>query len=272
MLRIGEFSVLSQISIYMLRHYNEIGLLIPEQIDKSTGYRYYTETQLPIANKIRALKSMGLSLPLIKEILTKYAKDDELKEYLGTQAAQQKEKIEMMQRQLTLIESTIRCLDQPSPIPSYSVALKNFPKYNAISYRQIITSPEQERTLWIRLAEETKNMNLHYTNPQWNMAIFHEGQFIEENLDVEIQISVAGTYHDTGLAKFKTVDAFTAATLTFKGHYMNLPAANEAIARWIIDNHYKITGPRFNIYHISPKTEKSFEDMITEVCFPVQSE
>ena len=72
MLRIGEFSALSQISIYMLRHYDEIGLLIPEYTDKFTGYRYYTEGQLPTANKIRALKSMGISLPLVKEILTKY--------------------------------------------------------------------------------------------------------------------------------------------------------------------------------------------------------
>ena len=67
---------------------------------------------------------MGLSLPLIKEILTKYANDYELKAYLETQAVQQKEKIELMQRQLTLIESTIKGLDRSSPIPSYSVALK----------------------------------------------------------------------------------------------------------------------------------------------------
>lgn len=135
MLRIGEFSALSQISIYMLRHYDEIGLLIPEDIDKFTGYRYYSEKQLPIANKIRALKSMGLSLPLIKEILTKYAGDYELKTYLETQAVYQKEKIELMQRQLTLIESTIMCLEHPSSIPSYSVALKEFPQHNVISYR-----------------------------------------------------------------------------------------------------------------------------------------
>lgn len=32
MLKIGEFSVLSQISIHMLRHYNDIGLLIPEHV------------------------------------------------------------------------------------------------------------------------------------------------------------------------------------------------------------------------------------------------
>ncbi len=30
MLKIGDFSKLSRISIRMLRHYNEIGLLIPE--------------------------------------------------------------------------------------------------------------------------------------------------------------------------------------------------------------------------------------------------
>ena len=35
--KIGQFSVLFQISIYMLRHYNEIGLLIPEQVDELTG-------------------------------------------------------------------------------------------------------------------------------------------------------------------------------------------------------------------------------------------
>ncbi len=271
MLRIGEFSALSQISIYMLRHYDEIGLLTPEHIDKYTGYRYYSETQLPTANKIRALKSMGLSLPLIKEILTKYAKDYELKAYLETQAVQQREKIEQMQKQLTLIESTVRSLNRPSPIPSYSVALKEFPKHNVISYRQVITTPDQEGILWAKLAEETKNLKLHYTNPQWNIAIFHDGQYIEENLDVEVQKSVVGTYRRTGLATFKTVDAFIAATLTFKGPYMNLPAANETIARWIVDNHYKISGPRFNIYHISPETEDSFGEMITEVCFPIQS-
>lgn len=270
MLRIGEFSVLSQISIYMLRHYDEIGLLTPEHIDKFTGYRYYTETQLPVANKIRALKAMGLSLPLIKEILTKYAKDCELKTYLETQAVQQKEKIELMQRQLTLIESTIKCLEHPSPIPSYSVALKEFPTHNVVSYRQIITTPDQEGILWAGLAEETKKLHLHYATPQRNIAIFHDGKLIEENLDVEVQKTVVGTYNDTGLAKFKTVNAFTAATLTFKGHYMNLPAANEAIARWIADNQYKISGPRFNVYHISPETETSFEDMITEVCIPIQ--
>lgn len=48
MLKIGEFSKLSRVSVRMLRHYDEIGLLPPASIDSATGYRYYSEDQLPV--------------------------------------------------------------------------------------------------------------------------------------------------------------------------------------------------------------------------------
>mgnify|MGYP000207889329 FL=1 len=47
MLKIGEFSKLSRVSIRMLRRYNEVGLLLPAETDPITGYRYYSEDQLP---------------------------------------------------------------------------------------------------------------------------------------------------------------------------------------------------------------------------------
>ena len=43
MLKIGEFSKLSRVSDRMLRHYDEIGLLKPAEIDRFTDYRYYRE-------------------------------------------------------------------------------------------------------------------------------------------------------------------------------------------------------------------------------------
>lgn len=270
MLRIGEFSVLSQISVYMLRHYNEIGLLIPEHIDKFTGYRYYSESQLPIANKIQALKNMGLSLSLIKEILTKYTSNDELKKYLELHASEQRKKIADMQRQLNLIETTIENLGHTALIPLYSVALKKFPAHNVISVRGIIATPNREAVLWEKLAHERKAQNIQLSNPSWNIAKFHNKRFVEKNLDVEIQQTVVGQYKDTEIMKFKAVKEVTAATLTFRGKYELLPEANEEIIRWITDNHYKLAGSHFNIYHISPETEQSTENMITEVCFPIK--
>ena len=62
MLKIGDFSKLSRVSIRMLRHYDEIGLLAPGKVDAFTGYRYYGEEQLPTIYRINALKEMGFGL------------------------------------------------------------------------------------------------------------------------------------------------------------------------------------------------------------------
>ena len=72
MLKIGDFSKLSRVSIRMLRHYDEIGLLHPVKNDPETGCRYYNENQLPVAGRIRALKDMGFALAAIGQILDRY--------------------------------------------------------------------------------------------------------------------------------------------------------------------------------------------------------
>lgn len=57
MLKIGEFSKLSRVSVRMLRHYDEVGLLAPSEVDPMTGYRYYSERQLIAAGRIAALRA-----------------------------------------------------------------------------------------------------------------------------------------------------------------------------------------------------------------------
>ena len=58
MLKIGEFSKLSRVSVRMLRHYDEVGLLAPSEVDPMTGYRYYSERQLITAGRIAALRAL----------------------------------------------------------------------------------------------------------------------------------------------------------------------------------------------------------------------
>src|SRR5271170_4978225 len=69
MLRIGDFSSLSQITIKTLRYYDEQGLLRPAHVDAVTGYRYYAVSQLPRLHRILALRDLGFSLDQIGSIL-----------------------------------------------------------------------------------------------------------------------------------------------------------------------------------------------------------
>ena len=69
MLKIGDFSKLGQVSVRMLRHYDQLGLLNPDQIDKFTGYRYCAVEQLARFNRILFFKDLGFSLQQIKDLL-----------------------------------------------------------------------------------------------------------------------------------------------------------------------------------------------------------
>ena len=72
MLKTGDFSKLSGVSVRMLCRYAEIGLLKPAETDRFTDYRYYREDHLPTVCCITALKNMGFSLADIVRILDIY--------------------------------------------------------------------------------------------------------------------------------------------------------------------------------------------------------
>ena len=69
LMSIGEFSMLSRISVKALRFYDEQGLLRPGHTDSRSGYRYYSSAQLPEANMIRLLRSLEFGLEDIQVFL-----------------------------------------------------------------------------------------------------------------------------------------------------------------------------------------------------------
>ena len=51
------------------RYYADIGLLEPVQVDKFTGYRFYSLEQMPRLTRILALRDLGFSLDQIGDLL-----------------------------------------------------------------------------------------------------------------------------------------------------------------------------------------------------------
>lgn len=78
---IGSFSMLTGLSIATLRHYDEIGLLRPSEVDAQTSYRRYTSGQVVIGRRIRLLRSADLSIQQIARILD--GDEQDAREVLG---------------------------------------------------------------------------------------------------------------------------------------------------------------------------------------------
>jgi DNA-binding transcriptional MerR regulator len=60
LLTIGEFSRASYLTIKTLRHYHDVGLLEPAQVDEWTGYRSYRGDQIATAQTIRRLRELEM--------------------------------------------------------------------------------------------------------------------------------------------------------------------------------------------------------------------
>jgi DNA-binding transcriptional MerR regulator len=66
---IGDFSRMTFLSVKALRHYHEVGLLPPAEIDSETGYRRYEAAQVPTAQVIRRLRELGMSLDDVRGVI-----------------------------------------------------------------------------------------------------------------------------------------------------------------------------------------------------------
>jgi len=270
MLKIGDFSKLSRVSIRMLRYYDNIGLLKPIEIDPYTGYRYYSENQLPACGRITALKDMGFGLAAIGEIIDCYDDKELLARHLRMKQAELAELQEQIEYRMRLLDTALERLRKDDKAMKYDVNLKTFPKRYAATVRMTIPSYGEEGMLWSTLMSETVGMNLIADDPCYCCAVFHDKEFKETDVDVEVQKTVKGRYDDTEHVIFSELPEVTVASAICRGSYSQMSEVNAVVAQWVSDNGYTYEGSMFNIYHVSPHETTDPNEFITEVCYPVR--
>ena len=112
MLAIGEFSRLTHLSIRTLRRYHEGGLLEPELVDASSGYRYYSADQIPTAQVVQRLRELDVPLADVRRILG--ASDPDQRAAL---VAQHLVRLEAELARTRVAVSSLRRLLAPEPAP-----------------------------------------------------------------------------------------------------------------------------------------------------------
>ena len=67
-MKVKTVSELTGVSVRTLHHYNDIGLLVPDDLTEA-GYRIYSDKNLATLQQILFFRELGLSLKKIKELL-----------------------------------------------------------------------------------------------------------------------------------------------------------------------------------------------------------
>lgn len=204
-LKIGEFSQLMQVTVKTLRHYETKGLLMPEQVDEWTGYRYYGLNQMQRMNDIRTMQGLGFSLDEIKELL-----EDEL----HTPTVEQLEaKLEATELQLKLLsqryDRLVLLRDSRKNIKTMEkFKIQSLPEIIVASHREVIPNYDALGPLcYMKIGPAMQAAGCKCTSPGYCFTIDHNKEYKTENIDIEYCEQIEELLPDTPFLTFKKLPA-----------------------------------------------------------------
>lgn len=265
LLKIGEFSQLGQVSIRTLRHYDEIDLLHPKLVDEESGYRYYSVRQLEVLAQIVLLRDLKFSLKEIKNLI-----QQDPKIFTAALLKKDREIEKEIQRDQFRQQQIHQMIQRMQHKEKYQVTIKKIPAISVVSLRKKIKSFYHEGLLWKEFMEQLKKQEISFpADPNQNLTIFHDEEYLEEGVDVEVAIiSNKKAKEPLQMRQLPTLEH--AAIMYVEGNYHQLPEAYQAFAKWL-DEHpeFEMVKATRQICHVGPEHTANPEEYLTELQIPL---
>jgi DNA-binding transcriptional MerR regulator len=279
MFRIGDFSQLGQVSIRTLRLYDEMNLLKPAQIDKFTGYRYYTIEQLPRLNRILALKDLGLSLEQIGDLLQRDLPADQLRGMLMLKQAEIEQQLQAMQQQMRRVAARLNQIEREGQPPQYEVVVKSVEAQTIASCRRVVPDLdamvdyrcEMYRVLYRWLTDQA----IVPAEPE--LAIYYNTEYVEHDIDMELgtaidPLTLRNVTPPAEIAIRELPAVETMASVIHKGDMWDIGQAMVALYSWIGSHSCVSAGPYRELHlfwrELKIETEQ-FKNVAVEVQIPI---
>jgi DNA-binding transcriptional MerR regulator len=248
MFKIADFSRFTRVSVKMLRHYDEIGLLQPARVDPESGYRYYAADQLPRLNRIIALKDLGFGLEQIAAMLDDTLPAGELRGMLRLRRAELEAQLAAARLRLAAVEERLRQIEQEAAPPRYDVVFRPVPPMQVASLRAVV--PAAGASIGELFAELELHVKAQRARAAGTpLAIFHDPEYHEQGVDVEVAVP---TSRPTApgprvLARELPGEALVACAV-YTGGYERTDEALQAILRAVAAGGYIVAGPWREVY------------------------
>ena len=248
MFKIGEFSRLSRISVRMLRHYDQLGLLTPSQTDPFTGYRYYSAEQLPRLNRIIALRDLGFSLEQIAGMLEDTLSTEQLLGMLKLKRLEVEEQLKQEQQRLERLEVRIRQMSESPAHGAYDVIVRDIEPELAATYREVAADDDRIQQMF-DIVETYVAQFEGARADQPPFSIYYDDEYREQDMDIEVAVPLKYAIPENDLIRVRQMPRLTnLACVVHVGEYADVYQAYNALLAWIEANEYRMTGPIREVY------------------------
>lgn len=264
---IGRFSMICRLTVKALRHYDELGLLRPAAVDPGSGYRYYRLGQAREAEMIGLLRSLDMPLSEIRVILGE-SEGPAGKEALDRHRGRIEERIAAGKRILATLDSLMA---RKEDLMDGDVSTREIAPVHIASVRITVSLPEMgpaHERAFMEIFSTLGRSGIAPAGPP--MSIYHDPEFNEESIDIEIAVPISGPVEGEGRVTSRRLDGGPAAVTLHAGPYEEVHRAYRALQAWMQEHGHESSGPPREVYLAGPPLVSDPAEYRTEVIWPIR--
>ena len=268
-LKIGEFSQLMQVTVKTLRHYEQKGLLLPDEVDEWTGYRYYSIDQMQKLQAIRDLQRLGFSLDEIKDLFEDNSHIPSIRQLT--------EKIKETEAQLKqLITRRNRLLDwrntrkEMKTMEKFSI--QSLPEIIVASHREVLPDYAAIGSMCVEIiAPEMQRLGCKCPPPGYCFTVEHDREYKPTDVDIEYCEQVEEMGEDSAIIQFKRLPAVPKALcMKHVGPYERFYESYIEAFRYIEEHGYKPVGQFRTCYVDGVWNQEDPEKWLSIIQIPIE--
>jgi DNA-binding transcriptional MerR regulator len=157
MLSIGDVAHFTGVSRRMLRHWEEVGLIVPASIDRHTGYRRYSRSQVGRVRAIAALRSVGFGLDAIGDLLDSQLTERRLIELLRAKEEELVANIDQASGRLAEVRKRLDAIEKGHRTIMNALELGPLPTIRLASLQATVTDESEIGNAAIPLLARLRN-------------------------------------------------------------------------------------------------------------------
>jgi DNA-binding transcriptional MerR regulator len=264
-LPIGDFSRATHLSVKMLRHYHEIGLLEPADVDAGSGYRRYAAGQIVTAQIIRRFRDLAMPLDDIHVVLQAPDVETRNRVIAGHLARLESS----LARTQETVASLRGLLDRP---PDSSVPVDH--RHVAATPAAVITDTvgKAEVIAWYRgaMGEVAATLSAQGISPAGPLGgIFDTELFTEDRGRVTIFLPSDPLPQPVGRVGTTVIPPAELATIVHLGSSTEVDRTYGALAAYVAQHELAADGPIREYYLVGPSDTPDESLWRTEVGWPI---
>ena len=263
-LTIGDFSKATHLSVRTLRHYHQIGLLEPTDVDPDTGYRRYETEQIPAAQVIRRFRALDMSLDDIRAVLS--APDLRTRDQLiAAHLARMEAGLARTQQAVASLRDLLEHRAAPATIGHRSA-----PATPAAAISEDVDVADALQWYQGALGELRATMTAQGIRADGTPGgMFADELFADEHGRATVFIPCPGPVRPMGRVAPTTVPAAELAIIVHAGPHEEIDRAYGTLATHVAEHELAVDGPLREYYLVGPGDTVDKGAWQTEVGWPV---